>query len=317
MIQTVRGAIEPEKLGYCQCHEHLFLRKGKSFEINPALYMEDLEKSVEELKLYRRVGGRSLVDAQPVGCGRMADYLAEASSRSDVPIVASTGFHKLLFYDDSHWIYTMSEEALTELFISEILIGMFLDGDTGLPSVRSGFKAGIIKTALDGNGVTGRYRELFSAAAVAAVKTGAPIMCHMEKGFDALGVIKYLTERKVRTGSIILCHLDRACYDLQFHEEVAQLGVYLEYDTIARPKYHKDEQEIELIRYMVEKGFEDQLLIGLDTTNKRLHSYGGDIGIDYIKANFLEKMTRTGITASVIEKLVVENPRKALQIYRG
>jgi phosphotriesterase-related protein len=313
MIQTVLGPVRPEDLGYCQCHEHLFVRKGKSFEINPAIYMDDLEKSSKELMLYKAAGGRSLVDAQPVGCGRMADYLAEASQISSVGIIASTGFHKLAFYYEGHWIRRLSEDELAELFASEIEHGMFVDGDDGLPSERSCFKAGIIKTALEGNGVAGRYRVLFSAAARVAARTGVPVMCHIEKGFDAFEVIRYLTDMKVKPERIILCHLDRAHYDPGFHKEVAQTGVFLEYDTIARPKYHNDEQEIELIRHMTGNGFSDQLLIGLDTTNQRLKSYGGAIGLDYIRTVFMNRMLQSGIPAEVIEKLVVENPRKALQ----
>lgn len=39
MIRTVCGDIAAENLGYCQCHEHLFIAKGISGEKIPSLSM--------------------------------------------------------------------------------------------------------------------------------------------------------------------------------------------------------------------------------------------------------------------------------------
>ena len=46
-IITVTGRIAPEELGFCQCHEHIAMSKGISYQINPALCMDDMEKSLE------------------------------------------------------------------------------------------------------------------------------------------------------------------------------------------------------------------------------------------------------------------------------
>jgi len=74
MIRTVAGDSPENEQGFCQCHERLFIRKGKPSNVNDSLCMEDFAKSLEELKLYRLCGGQSMVDAQPVGCGRMAGF---------------------------------------------------------------------------------------------------------------------------------------------------------------------------------------------------------------------------------------------------
>lgn len=314
MIQTVAGSVENHELGFCQCHEHIFIRKGRSFEINPALWMEDINKSTDELILYRNSSGRSLADAQPVGCGRMAGLLLQASRNSGVNIIASTGFHKLIFYRQEHWIHSIGREELTGLFVDEILTGMYADGDDGFPSLRTSAKAGIIKTAAAGEGVAGEYKKLFAAAAEASLRTGAPIMCHLDKQQDAFSVIKFLTDLGVQSSNIILCHLDRAYYDAEFHIRAAQTGVYLEYDTIGRFKYHSDEAEITLIKQLIRSGHTGQILLGLDTTNRRLKNYGGEIGLDYIRRIFIDKMLKAGITEEAVENFTVDNPSKALSI---
>ncbi len=62
-VTTVTGPIPPEKLGYCQCHEHLLLRNGQPARVNPALVFDDLEKSAQEAANYVSAGGSSIVDA--------------------------------------------------------------------------------------------------------------------------------------------------------------------------------------------------------------------------------------------------------------
>ncbi len=316
-IQTVTGRISPRELGWCQCHEHLLIARGKPFEVHASLYMEDLEKAVEELQLYKAAGGCSLVDAQPAGCGRMARGLISLSNRSGVHIVASTGFHKLIFYPEDHWIHTLSGEQLTALFTGELEQGLFADGDRELPRTRLSARAGLIKAALDAQGLSGRYLTLFKAAAEAAVETGAPLMCHIEKGADASGLIRFLTAAGVHPGSVILCHLDRAEGDLEVHRQVARAGVFLEYDTISRPKYHDDRQEIAILRQMLQWGFGGQMLLSLDTTRERLKSYGGKPGLDYIATGFRQQLREDGVQEKEIRAMMVGNPQKALAFRRG
>ena len=106
-IITVTGRIAPEELGFCQCHEHIAMSKGISYQINPALCIDDMEKSLEEAKRFHLAGGQSFIEAQPCGANRMALELRSLSEDSGVHIIASTGFHKLCFYPKEHWIRTL------------------------------------------------------------------------------------------------------------------------------------------------------------------------------------------------------------------
>lgn len=133
-IQTVKANIESTELGYCQSHEHLFIADGQSAKLVPSLRLDDFYKTALELIAYKESGGISIVDAQPVGCGRIAEYLCEASVRTGINIIASTGFHKLVFYPENHWIHSMDDSELLSLFTSEIDSGMFIRCDTSLPA---------------------------------------------------------------------------------------------------------------------------------------------------------------------------------------
>ncbi|WP_316569161.1 hypothetical protein [Neobacillus sp. YIM B06451] len=311
VINTVTGPIAPEDIGFCHSHEHLFLKDGVSATIDPALRIDDFDKTVEELRLFKAVGGKTIVDAQPVGSGRHSQWLMEASRQTGVQIVASTGFHKLIFYHENHWIRTADADKLTQLFIDELENGMYTDGEEAWPEVQIAAKAGIIKTASDLDGVGGPLYRLFKAAAQAAVETGAPIMSHTEMGRAALDQIKLYTDLGVAPDKLIICHLDRKMDNIDYALHVAGTGVYVELDTIGRFKYHSDEEEVQFILKLLEAGFEDQLLLGLDTTRKRLKSYGGELGLDYLTTSFLPKLEQSGVSKTVINKMMRDNPAKA------
>lgn len=311
-IQTVCGVIDGEELGFCHAHEHLFIRKGYPATIVPSLIIDDFDLTRQEVQGYRAAGGRSIVDAQPVGCGRMASCLARLSQETKVHIVAATGFHKTTYYPPDHWIHSADEGQLAELFMSELVEGMFEDGDQSWPRMRGCSRAGAIKVAIDGNGPDRNYKRLLKAAAVACVESGFPLLCHTEAGRGAIELVEFVANIGVDPGSVILCHLDRDASNLAYHKEVAKSGAYLEYDTIGRPKYHSDEDEIELIVGMIEAGYSSQLLFGLDTTRDRLRSYGGKPGLDHISVSLLPMLRRRGVPDSVIEQIMIANPSVAL-----
>lgn len=312
-IMTVLGPIAAVDLGFCQFHEHIAISKGKSYQISSQLYMDDVDKSLEEVILYKHAGGTTLIDAQPGGCNRIVPLLQSVARDSGVSIIASTGFHKLNFYPDNHWIHHLSEEELTKYFVKELTIGMFLGNDIQFSTIQSISKAGIIKTALDIENLTPRYSKLFSAAAKASIETGTTIMIHIEKGSDPILLLEYLKQLGVKPSQMVFCHLDRAISDLSIHKRIASEGAFLEYDTIGRFKYHSDEYELSIFLELLKCGFGDQLLFSLDTTAARMKSYTSDaIGLNYILTTFLNKMRAVGISEEQIKNISHDNCIKAL-----
>ncbi len=313
-IRTVLGDIAPEELHYTQCHEHLLIEQDKSAEVSPVLLLDDLEKTTQELCRYRRAGGKAVVDAQPVLAGRMAEWQVKASEASGVHIVASTGFHKTIFYYDDSYLFSMQEEEISRLYIAEIRQGMLSSKKNG--GVRIAARAGLIKTAVDAGGIDADrvYEKLHRAAAAAQRETGAPLMCHIEQGADAAKVVDFYLNAGVAPGRLWIAHLDRANYDAGFHRELLARGVFMEYDTIARPKYHSDEDELKLIKEMLYAGYGAQLLLSLDTTRARMHCYGGETGLDYILSVFIPYLLENGVTKEQVVQMTVDNPKQALAI---
>jgi len=317
MIQTVLGSVPVDQIKFCHSHEHLFLAEGQPAKINPALRIDNYQLTIEELKSFKKVGGTTVVDCQPIGSGRMEQHLVDASKDTGVQIIASTGFHKLSFYPGSHWIHTYSQSQLEDIFTHELTRGMFVKTDNKKPSKFIPHLAGTIKTAIDEEREKDSEKKWFYAAAKASKKTGTPIICHTESSKQGEILSEFYIDCGVNPEQIIICHLDRHLGNLEAHKKIADKGVFIEYDTIGRFKYHSDSEEASIIIQMLEWGLEDSILLGLDTTRQRLKSYGGSIGLDYIKKNFIPTLKKYGVSDRVIEKMMVHNPRKALSKNKG
>jgi phosphotriesterase-related protein len=306
-IVTVLGEIPAEELGFCQSHEHISIEAGQPCLVNPALRIDDEKLTAVELRAFYLAGGRALVDAQPVGCGRNAEALRSLSASSGVHVIASTGFHKMTFYPVGHWIFSGSAGSLADLFIRELEEGMYADGDDEAPSRRLAVRASQIKTALDGE-IDGEVSRLFHAAADANKETGAPLMVHVEKNSDPIALANLLERWGVDAETMIFCHMDRMIPDLKIHRELCARGVHLEYDTIARPRYHSDDHEADITMEMIESGCEGRLLMGLDVTRERMRSYGGVPGLDHILRGFIPLLLSKGVSEDTVRAIFVDNP---------
>lgn len=311
IIRTVLGDIPKEQLGFCHSHEHLFIAEGTPSRINPVLQIDDFGKTKEELLLFKSLGGKAIVDAQPIGCGRIADMLTEVSKQTGIHIIASTGFHKRSFYHDNHWLFRADVDRLANTFIAEIEEGMYVHADKQDPQLQITAKAGLIKTAIDEDSPGSICLNLLNAAAIASLETGIPIMCHTETHRQGIVVAEHFMKLGVAPENLIICHLDRTLDDYSVHRQLAQLGVYLEYDTIGRFKYHSDEEEADLIVQMLDWGYGESLLLGLDTTRARLKSYGGEIGLDHMKVNFIPLLHQRGVSESAIADMMIHTPSLA------
>lgn len=302
-IMTVLGPISKEELGYCQMHEHIFVLPTPNSLKYPALEISDEEKSLQELIAYREAGGSAMLDAQPMEAGRDIAALKRLSQKSGVHIIATTGYHLPAFYEADHWIRTENAEQLYERFYAELSCGVKCeDGETVFP--------GAVKSAIGAEGAVGQAEVCLRAAARAAAKADVPLIMHTEKGMGAVDAVRICVEEGMKSERIAVCHVDRQAADFAPHEAIAATGVYMEYDTIARYKYHDDESERQLIAHMIEKGYEDRLLISLDTTAARLKSYGDPEapGLDFLIRDFIPSLREAGLSEDTIANITVNNP---------
>ncbi|WP_395293477.1 phosphotriesterase [Kitasatospora hibisci] len=253
-VRTVLGDLDPAELGACDAHDHLFLRSPRL----PGEELDDPVAAEEVLHSFAAAGGRSFVQWSPYGTGRGGDRLAGLSGTTGVHLVAATGLHQAVHYDQA--LLDGLYEGLAELFTAELT--------TGLRGAPDGTRAGLIKVAGDNGPMTGHTRRVLRAAAEAHHATGAPIAVHHDAGTDPAAVLSQLGSRlHVPPERLILGHLNRLSAPEPIRD-LADLGVFVALDAPRTGDPAADRHLFDILAALLDAGHADRILLGADTTTR-------------------------------------------------
>jgi phosphotriesterase-related protein len=310
-VRTVLGDIAPSDLGVTYAHEHLVIDGGRMVEQSPDFLLADADKAVTELDTAARLGLHSVIDAMPCDLGRNVLKLAEISRRSRIQVVAPTGLHLAMYYPDDHWSQAEPVDALAERFTADVIEGIDADDYRGPEIRRTDHRAGVIKIAGGRDALSAHEVKVFDAAAAAHRETGVPILTHCTDGRAAVEQIQRLTRAGVSAASITLSHTDKVV-DRGYHHEILSSGVFVEYDQAFRWPVGMENGTLTVLGWMLEDGFGEQLMLGLDAARQGYWSaYGGRPGMGFLLGAFSEQMAAAGVSAEARHRIFVENPARA------
>lgn len=321
-IRTLNGDIKPNELGFTYSHEHIVCRpdywvqKGED-----DLLLDDKEKSKQDVADFKRHGGKAIVDATAIDYGRDVGAVKEISDELGLHIVGTAGFNKSFLWDAkvkeelkpiigsyhtyAEWIEQTSINELAEFVIREVEEGL-----EGTP-----FKAGQVKFGTGYNRISPLEEKTLRAVARAHHETKAPMHSHTEAGTMALEQIELLQSENVDLSYLSIGHMDRNP-DPFYHEQVAKTGAFLSFDGIAKIKYAPESTRIQCILDLVEKGYENQILVSGDTARKSYYKhYDYGLGLEYIIAKwvprFIAEANQKGFDGQrLIDKFFIENPAR-------
>jgi phosphotriesterase-related protein len=122
-------------------------------------------------------------------------------------------------------------------------------------------------------------------------------------------------------GRTVMCHIDRTISDERAVIDLAQTGLWLEYDLFGmensyypyNPSFDmpNDGGRMAHILALVEAGHQDQLLLSHDIAYKTsLVRYGG-YGYHHLLVNVVPRLRAKGIDDAGLRRLLVENPARA------
>ena len=337
-IQTVLGLIEPGELGVTLAHEHLLIDMEPVNTVPQeasarALYYEplsqsnigyfrhynlnnldntrltDIDTAIKEAELYKRSGGKALVDATSIGIARDPAGLAKISRATGLHIIMGSSF----YVDEAHPddMTDRSEEDLVEEIVSDDVQGV------GPHRVKSG----VIGEVGCSWPLTANESKVIRASALAQRITGAPVLIHPGRNEVApLEIIKILSQSGGDLSRTILGHLDRTVFKRSTLKNIAENDCYLEWDMFGRevsyypiPKAHmpNDEKRIEDIAWIRSQGYGDKVLIAQDICTKaRLVKYGGH-GYAYVPSQIIPRMRSQGYSKEAVHKILIDNPAAA------
>jgi 5-phospho-D-xylono-1,4-lactonase len=312
VVRTVLGDVPADRLGMCFAHEHLIIDGGVPKLVNPAISLQRVEDAVVELGPCVAAGLGAVVDAMPADAGRNVAKLAAISRTAGVHVVAATGLHHARYYGERHWGELLEPEELAGLFAAEVSDGIDAYDLNGPVVRRTGHRAGIIKVAGSAGGPSGRDRRVFEAAAIAAARTGAPLLTHCEGGTGGVAQLELLGDLGVPAGRVILSHTDKVV-DRGYHRELLAGGAWLVYDQGLRTP----EGTARLVGWMVADGHGDRLLLGTDGARRSLWTtLGGAPGLAAL-ATGLGRRLAGELGEAAMERIWVANPAAALALGPG
>ncbi|WP_329557895.1 phosphotriesterase [Streptomyces pseudovenezuelae] len=299
-VRTVAGDVPAEQLGVCDAHDHLFFGSPQL----PGQELRSILAARAELAAFAELGGGTVVQWTPYGLGRRAADLPPLARETGVRIVAATGLHQAVHYDDA----TLAglRGRLAEVFVAELTEGIGT----------SGVRAGLIKVAGGFHALDAHARWTMSAAAEAHHATGAPIAVHLELGTGALDVLDLLCgELGVPPRRVILGHLNRSP-DLTVHRQAAASGCFLAFDGPSRANHATDWRMPDAVRALAEAGHGDRLLLGGDTTTAAARSVNGGPGMPYLLRRVRPRLAAElgDMGPELVRRVFTENPGRALAV---
>jgi phosphotriesterase-related protein len=285
------------------------------------MLLDDIDEMTEELLLFNKDGGNSIVEVTCHGWGRDPLALKEISVSSGINIIASSGFY--IESCTPEWIEYKTVDYLAKWITSEIKVGMFARAgcNTRTGDKVTNVKAGIIKTSVSRPHYSHYELKGLKAAAKAQLVTGAPITSHnsgsirFELLYGNIGheLLDILEDHGVDPEAVIVGHTDNNP-DIRHLAALAKRNAWVQFDTVGKEGYILDETRAGLIKKMKEKGFINNILLSQDHARKNnLRKHGGP-GYSDILNRFTKILLGKGLSKEDLEKILIKNPVKALRI---
>lgn len=317
-VNTVTGPVNVNELGRTLMHEHfLFGFAGWQGDATLGGFKEEeytaaCVQAVEDARAY---GITTIVDATTNECGRNVRFLKKISQQTGMNIICSTGYY---FQDESAYAYWNFRKGFANIEdeIYEMMVAELTKGIEG-----TDIKAGVIKLASSHDRITPMEETFFLAAARAQKETGCVIITHTQLGTMGPEQAELLISHGANPEKIAIGHMCGSI-DLDYHERVLSQDVYINLDRfgLEGELFHTptDEQRMDLIRTLVDKGYGNKILLGHDSVNVNLGR--GLIMTDFMKdamkdANIrnigkkvLPGLAKRGLDDAQIDALLAANP---------
>ncbi len=245
--------------------------------------MRDVALMADELATAKREGVACIVDAGAEAMGRDLDFIRQAATRAELPVVAAGGFYSQPFYPAS--ITTMSEEQIVRALIrqaDETPLGAF--GEIG-----------------SWDEITADERKVFRAVGKAHLATNLPIFTHTGiPGKSALQQLDILEDAGVKPERVIIGHLGNLVdANVYVHRAICRRGAFVGFD---RQGGNGDAQQVPMVMALIDAGFAGNLMFAGDASR----GYGRTL------TSFLPKLKAAGATDDVLRGIMVDNPRRFL-----
>jgi phosphotriesterase-related protein len=341
-VMTVRGPVDPTEIGPTLTHEHIFWTAEQFYDPSqlhdPALGVQPMEPRfgglarwygssfkdnlrqlpdadyaliAEEVQQFLDAGGSCIVELTLEGLTPFPLDLRRISEELDFHIVEGVGFYVQSTHPE--WLADASVDDIEAHLLAEVREGVR----------RSGVLPGIIGELGTSEQLHPVEERVLRAGVRVAGQTGLPINLHCNP--PELPVIVQILDVLEEEGHdmthLSLSHLDEIT-DLDYHETVLQRGVLTGFDSFGQDGYFEptwkslsDLEKMTTMVALIERGYEDQLLMSQDMGKKHYLQRFGGMGYDHVSRRIIPRLiAHHGVSEAQLQKLMVDNPRRLLTI---
>lgn len=275
-------------------HEHITIDLS-GVKKDKDCFLNNKNQTIEEFKDLKSKGVSTIIDVTNRGMGRNTEYVLEVMSETGLNILQATGYYKEPFLPEE--VYRISEKEMAKILIDEILYG--IDGTSTKAEV-----IGEVGTSL--NKVEEMELKVFEAASRAHIETGKPIITHTTLGKLGLEQIEIFNKFNVDLSKVTLSHIDLSG-DLEYMIRLLDTGVNIAFDTIGKNNYQPDEDRVNWLKELCNRGYSNQIVLSMDITRKSHFRDNGGLGYSYLIDSFLPRLYEKEISNKHIENMLVNN----------
>ena len=318
-VQTVRGPVDSADLGRTYMHEHVFVLTPDVQQNYPQEWGDEdsrVADAVTKLTALAASGVRTIVDPTVIGLGRYIPRIQRIAEQvPDLNIVVATGCYT---YDDVPFFFHYRGPALNAALGAEVpdpMVDMFVaditDGITG-----TGAKAGMLKCAIDHQGMTGGVERVMRAVAKAHLQTGTPITVHTHPGSEqGLQAARVLGEEGVDPRRVVLGHSGDTT-DADHLQQLANLGFVLGMDRFGINLDTTFEARADIVIEMCKRGYAEAMVLAhdascyIDWLAPGVMDFLPQWHYLHIEQDVLPYLRSHGVSDAQIETMLVTTPRR-------
>ncbi len=297
-VMTVTGLLPAEAMGITLPHEHLLI-----VHTIDSSNLKDEHLAGDELKLYLKAGGRTLVEMTSLGIGRRPDALKRIAERTGAQLIMGCGYYKDKWL--SYPMRAQHEDEIAGAMIHDIVQGV------------DGVHAGVIGELGVSREITPFEQRQLRAAAVAQQVTGAAINLHFDMEAPLTERARGLDILEKAGGDlsrVVVSHFRPQPAAIDLWVAVAKRGCYVEFDMFGLEKHigylSQDTDFAKAIKALIDRGYLDHILISQDLCFAECYTKNGGYGYAHLLKDIVPKLKAAGIADEQVRAIMVENPKR-------
>ena len=322
-VQTVRGPVDSAALGRTYMHEHVFVLTADVQQNYPEEWGDEearITDAAAKLGALAAQGVRTIVDPTVIGLGRYLPRIVRVAERvPELNIVVATGCYT---YDSVPFFFHHRGPALNAALgmdvpdpMVDLFVGDIVDGITG-----TGVRAGMLKCAIDAEGMTPGVERVMRAVAGAHRQTGTPITVHTHPttrtGLEVKRVL--CDEEGVDPRVVVLGHSGDST-DADHLTELAEAGFVLGMDRFGITQGMTFEDRCDIVVELCRRGLASQMVLSqdaacyIDWIDPNVLAFMPDWHYLHIHDDVLPYLRAHGVTEDQVEAMLIDTPRRVFE----